>query len=58
MTEAKHKDTGKEMLTLIITEGKQGSVWGKSRPKIPDGVKKGLVTYIKTEKGGDGVYES
>ena len=35
VTEAKNKDTGKEMLKLItcITEDKQGLLWGKSRPK-------------------------
>ena len=30
------------MLKLIITGDKQGSVWGKSRPKMLGGVKEGL----------------
>ena len=37
VTEAKNKDTGK-ILKLIMTEDKQGLVWGKSRPKILGGV--------------------
>ena len=33
---AKNKDTGKEMLRLIITKDKQGLAWGKSRLKLLD----------------------
>ena len=38
VTDAKNKDTRKDMLTLIITGDKQGSVLGRARPKILGGI--------------------
>ena len=49
VTETKTKDTGKDILKLIITEDKPGLVLGRSRPNILGGVW-GRGTYFTPEK--------
>ena len=50
VTEAKNKDTGREMLKLIITEYEQVLLWGKSvQKKYQVRLKGGLGSYITPE---------